>query len=318
MQFIGLFIGLFVVTLVVFLLSTRSSKAEKATLNRAQHISAGNGADSEDQPPLIDPARAENAKADKGLRDTSIAKHIDLLIQQGALSLSVPTVFGFCFAGAVVGFLLAWLLVPILLVEFIFFSMGALLPYLYLLLMRSRRLAAFDKALPDSMDLISRAVKAGHSVQAAFEIAGQEATQPVRSEFAVLGGQVRLGLQQNEALLQMSERIPTQDLRFMVTAVMVQRETGGNLPQVLDRTTQMIRERIRINGELRVKTTQGRISGIVLVCMPIGLALAMRILNPEWLDPLLTDPLGHYLLYYACASLLIGSALVYAITRPEA
>ena len=309
MQFIGLFIGLFVVTLVVFLLSTRSSKAEKATLNRAQHISAGNGADSEDQPPLIDPARAENAKADKGLRDTSIAKHIDLLIQQGALSLSVPTVFGFCFAGAVVGFLLAWLLVPILFVEFIFLSMGALLPYLYLLLMRSRRLAAFDKALPDSMDLISRAVKAGHSVQAAFEIAGQEATQPVRSEFAVLGGQVRLGLQQNEALLQMSERIPTQDLRFMVTAVMVQRETGGNLPQVLDRTTQMIRERIRINGELRVKTTQGRISGIVL---------AMRILNPEWLDPLLTDPLGHYLLYYACASLLIGSALVYAITRPEA
>jgi len=104
MQFIGLFIGLFVVTLVVFLLSTRSSKAEKATLNRAQHISAGNGADSEDQPPLIDPARAENAKADKGLRDTSIAKHIDLLIQQGALSLSVPTVFGFCFAGA-----LSWL-----------------------------------------------------------------------------------------------------------------------------------------------------------------------------------------------------------------
>ena len=160
-------------------------------------------------------------------------------------------------------------------------------------------------------------MKAGHSVQAAFEIAGQEAMQPVRSEFAVINGQVKFGLPQNEALLQMSARIPTQDLRFMVTAVLIQRQTGGSLPQVLDRTTHMIRERIRVAGELRIKTTQGRLSGIVLIFMPFGVALVMKIISPNWLDPLITDPLGHMLLYYAGASLAVGSLLVHIITKPE-
>lgn len=317
LQLIGLFAALFGISFLVFLFFTRTSKTEHATLQRAQHIATGKDADSESDPLLIDSAPQETAASGKGLRGTVLVKHLELLIQQAALSMSVPGFLGLSFAGAVLAFLLSWMLIPILIVECIALSVGALLPYLYLRFKRARRLTAFDKELPGAMELISRAVKAGHSVQAAFEIAGKEAMQPVRSEFAVISGQVRFGLPQNQALLQMSERIPTQDLRFMVTAVLIQRQTGGSLPQVLDRTTHMIRERIRVAGELRVKTTQGRLSGIVLVCMPICLALVMKIISPTWLDPLITDPLGHMMLYYGCASLTVGSILIYAITRPE-
>ena len=317
LQLIGLFAALFGISFLMFLFFTRASKAEQATLKRAQHIETGNDADSESDPLLIESTPQEAATFSKGLRGTALVKHLEVLIQQAALSMSVPVFFGLSFAGAALAPLLAWMLIPILIVECISLVVGASLPYLYLHIKRSRRLAAFDKALPEAMELISRAVKAGHSVQAAFEIAGQEAMQPVRSELAVISGQVRFGLPQNEALLQMSERIPTQDLRFMVTAVLIQRQTGGSLPQVLDRTTHMIRERIRVAGELRVKTTQGRLSGAVLICMPFGLALVMKIISPTWLDPLITDPLGHMMLYYACSSLAVGSVLIYAITRPE-
>lgn len=317
LQLIGLFAALFAISFLAFMFFTRASKTEQATLKRAQHITTGKDADSESDLLLIASAPVDTAASNTGLRGTALVKHLELLIQQAALSMSVPVLFGLSFAGAVLAFLLSWMLIPILLVECIALSVGALLPYLYLRFKRERRLTAFDKALPGAMELISRAVKAGHSVQAAFEIAGQEAMQPVRSEFAVINGQVKFGLPQNEALLQMSARIPTQDLRFMVTAVLIQRQTGGSLPQVLDRTTHMIRERIRVAGELRIKTTQGRLSGIVLICMPFGLALVMKIISPSWLDPLITDPLGHMLLYYACASLAVGSLLVHIITKPE-
>ena len=320
-QLILLFLGVFTIIMVTLLVILRSSKAEKATLNRAQSIVDGGegeqAATSTTSPLLMSADRVDNKNAKLGLKGSSLAKHIDLLIQQSAMTTTVYTIFGLSALGAVIGFMAAWMFIPMLPLECLALSIGGLIPYLFLRFKRARRLTSFDKFLPDAMDLVSRAVKSGHAVQTAFNLAGTQAQQPVRNEFAVMNGQVRFGLSFREALLQMSERIPTQDLRFLVTAVLIQRETGGNLPQVLDRTTHMIRERIRILGEMKVKTAQGRMSGAVLVLMPIGLAIAMRIITPTWLDPLMNDPIGHYLLYYAAISLLIGGCLVYLITRSK-
>ncbi len=319
-QLILLFLGVFTIVIVAMLVILRYTKAEKATLSRAHSIVEGGEGEQAStatptSPLLMSADRADNKNAKTGFKGTSLAKHIDLLLQQSAMTTTVNTILGFTALGAGVGFLAAWMFIPMLPLEWLALCIGALAPYLFLRFKQARRLSSFDKHLPEAMDLVSRAVKSGHAVQTAFNLAGTQAQEPVRTEFAVMSGQVRFGLNFREALLQMSERIPTQDLRFLVTAVLVQRETGGNLPQVLDRTTYMIRERIRILGELKVKTAQGRMSGAVLVLMPIGLAIAMRLITPTWLDPLMDDPIGHYLLYYAAASLLVGGLLVFLITR---
>jgi tight adherence protein B len=303
-----LFIAVFTVVLVIFLLVTRVSKKEKATLSRVERITAVGGAVRKD--PLL----VEAQHMDKY---STFGKHIDLLIQQGAVSLDRTTVYGLSAGGAVAAALFSLIMIPTLAFECLGAVIGGAAPYLYLRIMRARRLAAFNKELPESIDLISRAVKSGHSVQVAFEIAAGDARQPVKAELGVLVGQLSFGLPQEEALMKMSERVPSQDLRFLVTAILIQKQTGGNLPQILERTTHMIRERSRINGELRVKTAQGRLSALVLVLLPIGLTIALKIIDPHWLDPLFTEQYGHYMLYYALASLSIGMLSVYMITRPE-
>lgn len=303
-----LFVAVFTTVLIIFLLVTRVSKREKATLDRAERITATSAAVRKD-PLLVDAHRLD--------KYSSFGKHIDLLIQQGAVSLDRATLYGLAVGGAIAGILISLMLFPAPPIEFLGATVGAAAPYFYLRIMRARRLAAFNKELPETIDLISRAVKAGHSVQVAFEIAAGDARQPVKAELGVLVGQLSFGLSQEEALMKMSERVPSQDLRFLVTAILIQKQTGGNLPQILERTTHMIRERSRINGELRVKTAQGRLSALVLVLLPVGLAIAMKIIDPGWLEPLVTEQYGHYMIYYAMVSLSIGALSVYMITRPE-
>ncbi len=312
------FVAIFAVTLGGFLLATRQSSTEKAALQRARQM-ASRADHRTERPPLLEEEDAKEKQFIAGLvNKLPIAAHIELLIEQAALRTSVATIAAASLGLAVAAFAAAWLFAPTLAVEWCAFFAGAALPYGYLRIKRRKRLAAFDKVLPDAIDLISRVIKAGNSIPAAFEIASQQAREPVRSELRVLSGQIRLGLPQKDALMQMSERIPTPDLRFLVTAVLVQRETGGNLPEILDRTTKMIRERIRVNGELRVKTAQGRITGIVLIALPIAMSLIMQVTNPQWIDTLIEDPFGIKLVYYAVISLTVGAVLIQRITRPEA
>jgi tight adherence protein B len=298
----------FVSVLIVFLVVTRVSKRDKATLERVSRIGATGTVTHKD---------ALFVATKRHDRYSALSRHIDRLIQQGAVSLDRTTLYGLSVGAAVIGALLAWMFVPTIVFELFAAAFGMVGPYVYLHIMRSRRIAAFNRELPETIDLISRAVKAGHSVAVAFEIAATDARQPVKSEMAVLTGQLRFGLPQEEALKNMSDRIPSQDLRFLVTAILVQKQTGGNLPQILERTTHMIRERMRVNGELKVKTAQGRLSASVLVLLPIGLAVAMKFLDPGWLEPLVTEQVGHYMLYYAIVSLTIGAVCVYVITKPE-
>ena len=228
-QLILLFLGVFIIILVIMLVALRPSKAEKATLSRAQSIVDGGGGEQAptSSPLLIASERIDKENAKAGLKGTSLAKHIDLLIQQSAVSTTVNSILGISALCAVVGFLAAWMFLPALTLECFALSVGGMAPYLLLRFKRARRLTSFDKHLPEVLDLVSRAVKSGHSVQNAFNLAGQQAQHPVRDEFAVLSGQIRFGLNFRDALLQMSERIPTQDLCFFVTAVLVQRETGA-------------------------------------------------------------------------------------------
>jgi len=150
---------------------------------------------------------------------------------------------------------------------------------------------------------------------AAIEMVSQDSVQPVASEFGEVFKQQNFGLPLREALMQMLDRVPSQDLRVLVTAILVQRETGGNLVEILDRTVFIIRERLRIQGEIRIQTAQGRMTGWILSALPVLMLLVINVLNPGYSKILLTDPIGKTLIYIGVALIVVGSIVINRIVN---
>lgn len=184
------------------------------------------------------------------------------------------------------------------------------LPFAYLFMRRSRRFLKCNEQLPDAMDLIARALKAGHSLSAAIEMAAQEIPAPLGPEFRRVFEEQSFGLPFRDALLNLIGRLPIEDLRFIVTAMLIQRETGGNLVEVLDKTTQVLRERIRLKGQLRIYTAQGRLTGWILCLLPFLVFIAISIVNPKYTDVLVDDPLGRNLIWAGLALMAMGILVI--------
>jgi tight adherence protein B len=218
---------------------------------------------------------------------------------------------------AIVTFLILRFFVPILAVQAIAAVILAAAPVLSLRFKRSRRLKAFNDALPDAIDLMARALRAGHSVASAIEVIAERGRAPVSSEFALVYQQQNFGLPFRVALTNMAQRIQSKDLQFVVTAMLVQKETGGNLAEILDRTTYVIRERLRIYGEVRIKSAQGRLTGWILSLLPIVLGVLINIVNHGFEKPLFEEPIGHIMLYAGAGMLAVGSLIISKIVKIE-
>ena len=190
-----------------------------------------------------------------------------------------------------------------------------LVPYFYLLYRRRRRFTKFTALLPDAMDLVSRALRAGHSLTAALDLVGQEIADPVGKEFRRISEEQNLGLPLRDALLHFAERIPIPDVRFLVAAMLIQRETGGNLVEVLDKTTTLLRERIRLQGEIRIYTAQGRLTGWILCLLPILMFFALSAINPDYTAPLVNEPAGQHLLVLGAVFMAFGVLVIRKIIR---
>lgn len=188
-------------------------------------------------------------------------------------------------------------------------------PYSFLYLKRRRQFIRFSKILPDAMDLVSRALRAGHSLTAAIDLVGQEIADPVGKEFRRVSEEQNLGLPLRDALLSLADRVPTTDVQFLVAAMLIQRETGGNLVEVLDKTTTLLRDRIRLQGEIRIYTAQGRLTGWILCLLPIGMYFALTALNPDYTKPLTADPMGQRLLIIGSCLMLLGVLVIRKIIR---
>ena len=186
-------------------------------------------------------------------------------------------------------------------------------PTAYLKFKRSRRLNKFDTNLPECIDMMSRSLRAGHSVVAAIGIVADQALEPAKSEFSEVFKKQNYGLPLRDALMQMLERVPSQDLRVLVTAILVQKDTGGNLAEILDRTTHVIRERIRIKGEIQTHTAQGRLTGWILCMLPLVLLVLINIVNPGYSKVLIETETGHKLLYIGVGLLSLGGFLIRGI-----
>lgn len=233
-----------------------------------------------------------------------------LLITQAGNKWTVSTVL---LGSLLAAFLAVWvggLLLPAVPLVVAVGAAVGLAPYLYLLMKRGARFRRFDALLPEAIDLMSRALKAGHGVTSAIEMVSQEIADPVASEFRIVFEEQNLGLPIREAIHNLAERVPLEDVRFLATAILVQKETGGNLAEVLDKTSAVMRERIRLRGQLQIYTAQGRITGWILCSLPFLMFFVLNLVNHEYEKKLWTDPLGLHLVYAGLIMMTVGVLVI--------
>ena len=189
------------------------------------------------------------------------------------------------------------------------------LPVLYVLRQRARRLAKFEQQLPEALDMMVSALQAGHSLITALGALGQDCPEPIGSEFRTLFEEQNFGVDLRTAMVNFTARVPLQDVRIFVAAALIQKESGGNLAEVLSKVALTTRERFRLKKQIAVHTAQGRMTGRVLTLLPVGLGFGMYLANPVGMSVLWTRPAGLKMLYTAIVMVLIGSMLIRRIVR---
>ena len=193
----------------------------------------------------------------------------------------------------------------------------AYLPMAYVRHRRAKRFEAFEQALPEALDLMVSGLRAGHSLVAALRLVAQEAADPIGTEFRICFEEQNFGLELRAAMQNLLARVPVQDLRIMATAVLIQKESGGNLAEVLEKTSSTIRERFKLKREVRVHTAQGRLTGWILSLLPLGLGIALYFIDPDMMSVLWTRKLGQELLAASAVMTVIGGFIIRKIVNME-
>lgn len=189
-------------------------------------------------------------------------------------------------------------------------ALFAALPFVWLMIKKKNRLGKFAAQLPEALELIARALRAGHSLAAGLNLVASEMNDPIAKEFGRAFEEQNLGMPMEEALENLAERIPNLDLKFFVTAVVLQRQTGGDLAEILDKIGRLIRERFKIWGQVQALTGEGRLSGIVLLALPPVLFITVYRMNPDYMMPLFTDDMGKQMLVGGVVSQLLGAVVI--------
>lgn len=196
------------------------------------------------------------------------------------------------------------------------FGLGcALLPVVAVMRARAQRSARIERQLPDAAEMISRALRSGHAFSSALQMAGEEMPQPIAAEFRIVVDEVTFGVTMQDALHNLAARVPLPDFRYLVIAILVQREAGGNLAEILDSIGRVIRARLHLRGEIRVLSAEGRMSAWVLALLPFGVAFAMQAANPQYVATLWSDPLGMRMVQAALLLMLAGVFWMRSIIR---
>ena len=248
------------------------------------------------------------------LHNLGVALNLRRLLEQADVKLRVGEFILYSLLASMVGWTIAWLLNNALLRIVLPSAMGYA-PLLWLKMCRRRRLKKFEQQFPDALDLMTTALRAGHSFAGAIQLVGQEAPPPVATEFHKTFDEQNLGKPMERALHDLTERVDSLDLRFFVTAVSIQRETGGNLAEILSNISRTVRERFKVLGQIKTFTAQGRFSGLILAFMPFAFGLIIWFIDPKYVLLLLHDPLGHYLLGLAFVLQLIGNFFIRKIVN---
>jgi tight adherence protein B len=192
---------------------------------------------------------------------------------------------------------------------------SALLPWLVVASKRERRLKALELQLPEAADLISRSLRAGHAFPATLQMLADEMPDPIASEFRIVSDEVNFGLPMADALQRLILRVPLADLQYLVVAVLIQREAGGNLSELMSKVSQMVRQRLKLLGDIRVLSAEGRLSAWILCLLPVFMGMAFSLTSPEYLKRFFDDPAGTWLLGAAGMMMFLGVLWMRMIVR---
>lgn len=237
------------------------------------------------------------------------------IIVQADAHIQASTLFGIGAGLAVFGATLSWLAgVPVYFAPVLGLAMFSI-PFWWLMLKRWRRLSKFSGQLSDALELVARALRAGHSLAAGMHVVAEEMPSPISDEFNRVYEEQNLGIPVEDSLKAMCDRVPNLDLRFFVTSVLIQRQTGGDLAEILDKIGYVIRERFRILGQVQALTAEGRLSGIILIALPFGLFLMMLHIKPDYVEKLWTHPLGVKMSVTALIMQILGALVIRKIVN---
>ena len=241
----------------------------------------------------------------------------ELLLQQGEVKWSLATLLTLTIGCSVALAFAALILTRSFLVALPLGIVGALMPTMYVKWRRSRRLAMFEELLPESIDLVGRALRAGHPLSSGFRMAAEDGPEPVATEFRRVFEEQRFGLPLQESLLAMADRVNLVDVRILVTAILIQREVGGNLAEILDNLSAVVRARFTIRRQIKVYTAQGRMTGYLLSLLPFMLFGILYSINAEYMRVLFVDPIGKMLIAVALMMQLAGFFWIRKIVNVE-
>lgn len=296
----------------LYLLATRGTEAKRERLRRRLGEVLLHSAQSEDVEVLLarEELMSEIPWVNRVLVKVQAAMQLKRVLDQADLQITVTRLLMFSMmAGILAGLAVSMLTASLLLIVIIGLA-GASMPFIHVFWMRKRRFDKFLEHLPDALELMSRALSAGHAFSEALHMVSTEMPEPIATEFRKTYEEQNLGLSLKLALENLTTRIPLLDLRLCVTAILIQRETGGNLAEILEKVAVTIRERFRILGDLKTLTTSSRMSAWLLCGMPIFVAVAITIMNDEYMSVLWKDQRGHKLIAAAMLLQITGMLIV--------
>lgn len=247
---------------------------------------------------------------DKFILDFSLLRRLDRLVDNAGFKIDVKIFILIILAIALAGFSFGLYLGRGILFAIVLLIIFFVVPFFFLMIRKNARVIRFTEQLPDALDMVSRSLKAGHSISSAIQVVGKEMPEPVSGLFKTAYEEQTYGLSMRDALSHMLERMQSVDLRLFVTAVNIHRDVGGNLAETLERLAQTIRERIRIRRQIRVYTAQGRLSGYILLALPIFMALFLYTVSPDYLEELVIIDEGKYAIAFAVIAQVVGFLVI--------
>ena len=241
------------------------------------------------------------------------------MLEQAGMRWSTHRLVNTCLVAFVAGWAIAWVLLPGQFQRFSYVPALAVgsLPLLYVMRKRSARLRRFEELFPDSLEFVARSMRAGHAFSVSLEMIHREFQEPLAGEFRRTFEEHNLGLPLDVALQKLAKRVPSLDVHFFVSAVLLQKRTGGNLAEILDKLAYVIRERFKLRGKIRAISAHGRMTGAALSCIPLGVGVIMFYVNPDYVRFFFLDDTGNIMLACAVVLQLIGYAIMRQITKIE-
>jgi tight adherence protein B len=303
-----IFVLLLIFTFLILLYFLRPTSTEVAVHERLKGFETNRSGLADTSTILKEEALSSTPWLDTIIRQLPFSNSLSLLIRQAGKEWKLGTLLLSCLAAALVAWWLGslfvgnWsLLLPVAVV---------LAPLGLLYVLREQRFRRFDDQLPEAVDLMSRGLRAGHSIAAVLEMVGTEIGDPLGAEFRAMHKEQTLGLPMRDAMVNLVHRIPRDDMRFIATAILLQKESGGNLAQILDKTSNLVRERARLRGQLRIYTAQGRITGWILCAAPFAMFTLISLVNKNYTKSLFGEPMGVKMVEGALGLMLLGVLVI--------